>query len=191
MSTRRGAAALLALVVLSSCGIPVEDRARPISPDDIPSSIPAPAPATTAPAGDPTPASVELFFVQGSRLGAVRREAPVALSAERTIAEIARGPTAAERGQGFRTALPRDLRLAGTVAAAVPLIEVSESFARVEGEEQILALAQLVFTLTGLPGVEGVSFALAGRPVEVPTGDGVLKRGPLRRADFQAVAPLD
>ena len=190
MRTRRGAAALLALIVLSSCGIPVEDSARPISADDIPVTIPSPAPVRTAPA-DPTPASVELFFVQGSRLAPVRREAPIPLSAERTIAEIARGPTPAERGQGFRTALPTELRLAGTVAAAVPLIEVTESFTRVEGEEHILALAQLVFTLTGLPGVDGVSFGLAGRPVEVPTGDGVLKRGPLRRPDFQAVAPLD
>ncbi len=191
MSTRRRAAALLALIVLSSCGIPVEDSARPISGDDIPATIPSPAPAPASPLGDQRPASVELFFVQGPRLAPVRREVPIPLSLERTIAEIAGGPTPAERNQGFRTALPKDLRLAGTVAAGVPLIEVTESFAQVEGEEQILALAQLVFTLTGLPGVEGVSFGLAGRPVEVPTGDGVLKRGPLRRPDFQAVAPPD
>ena len=191
MRTRRAAAGLLALIVLSSCGIPVEDSARPVSADDIPSSIPTPAPPTTAPVGDPTPALAELFFIRGSRLTPVRREVPVPLSVERTIAELVRGPTPVERAQGVRTALPKDLRMAGTVAAAVPLIEVTESFARVEGEEHILALAQLVFTLTGLPGVEGVSFALAGRPVEVPTGDGVLTRVPLRRADFQAVAPLD
>ena len=191
MSTRRGAAALLALILLSSCGIPVEDSARPISGDDIPATIPSPAPAPTSPLGDQRPASVELFFVHGSRLAPVRRDVPIPLSLERAIAEIARGPTPVERNQGFRTALPKDLRLAGTVAAGVPLIEVTDSFAQVEGEEQILALAQLVFTLTGLPGVDGVSFGLAGRPVEVPTGDGVLKRGPLRRPDFQAVAPLD
>lgn len=191
MSTRRGAATLLALILLSSCGIPVDDSAGPISADDIPAPIPSPAPDPTSPVGDARPATTELFFVQGSRLAPVRRDAPGPLSVERTVAEIVRGPTPAERGQGYRTALPKDLRVAGRVAAGVPLIEVSESFAQVEGEEQILALAQLVFTLTGLPGVEGVSFALAGRPVEAPTGDGVLKRGPLRRTDFQAVAPLD
>ena len=129
MSTRRGAAALLALIVLSSCGIPVEDSARPISGDDIPATIPSAAPAPTSALGDQRPASVELFFVQGSRLAPVRREVPLPLSLERAIAEIARGPTPVERNQGFRTALPKDLRLAGTVAAGVPLIEVTESFA--------------------------------------------------------------
>ena len=78
----------------------------------------------------------------------------------------------------------------GTVAHDVPLIDVNESLTGVDGEEQMLALAQLVFTLTGLPGVNGVSFARDGRPVEVPTADGELKRGPLRRQDFAAVAPL-
>jgi len=187
MTARGGIAVCLALVVLSGCGIPVEDRPRPLSAADIPSSIPGP-PLTSMP---PVGATVELFFVRGSRLAPVRRQTPSPLSVERTITAIMSGPIPLERSQGFRTALPGEVRLAGTVAAGVPLIDVTGSFDQVEGEEQILALAQLVFTLTGLPGVDGVSFALSGRTVEVPTGDGALKRGPLRREDFEAVAPPD
>ena len=191
MIVRRPLAAFFVLVlVLAGCGIPVEDSARTLSADEIPSSLPSPTSAPTSPPADPSPASAEVFFVRGSRLAPVRREVSVPPSVEGTITALLTRPTPDERSQGLRTALPGEVRLAGTVAAGIPLIDVTESFAQVEGEEQILALAQVVFTLTGLPGVEGVSFALTGRPVEVPTGDGTLKRGPLRRQDFAAVAPL-
>lgn len=131
-----------------------------------------------------------MFLVRNSRLVRVGRQPWNPPSLDGAIAALLRGPAADERAEGVRTALTRPVRLAGALAAGVPLIDVTDSFTDVEGEEQILALAQLVFTLTALPGVDGVSFALDGRPVEVPTGDGALKRGPIRREDFAAVAPV-
>jgi hypothetical protein len=188
MIARRFAAMGLVLTVSAGCGVPVDDRARPLGGDQVPSSVPG---ATLpAPAGSVSLASVELFLVRGSRLAAVNRQVPTPVTAARTSTEIVRGPTQIERSGGLRTALPRSVRVLGSVAHDVPLIDVTESLTGVDGEEQVLALAQLVFTLTGLPGVNGVSFARDGRPVEVPTGDGELKRGPLRREDFAAVAPL-
>ena len=178
-----------AVVALAACGIPVDDDARPLSADEVPSSPPGPT-APTAPAAGSTHVSVEVFFVRASRLVRVHRQLSPPPSVEGAIVALGTEPSPAERSDGLRTALTRPVRLAGTVAAGVPLIDVTEAFALTEGEEQILALAQLVFTLTGLPGVDGVSFALEGRPVEVPTGDGTLKRGPLRRVDFSAVAPI-
>ena len=177
------------VVALTACGIPVDDAARPLSADEVPSSPPGPTSTPTAPAVHSTHVSVEVFFVRGSRLVPVHRQLTPPPSVEGAIVALGTEPSPPERRDGLRTALTRPVRLAGTVAAGVPLIDVTEAFALTEGEEQILALAQLVFTLTGLPGVEGVSFALEGRPVEVPTGDGTLKRGPLRREDFSAVAP--
>ncbi len=191
MTARGVVVTSLVLIALCSCGIPVEDRARPLSADQVPSSLPGSGPTSTVPPGDPGPAATEVFFVRGSRLEPVARPARVPRSVENAIATLVGGPTPAERSEGVRTALTRPVRLAGTVAAGVPLIDVTESFAEVEGEELILALAQLVFTITGLPGVDGVSFARAGRPVEVPTADGTLKGGVLRRTDYAAVAPAD
>lgn len=180
----------LMAVVLFGCGIPVEDRARPVPADMIPPSVPAQPPAAPSASGDGGSASVDVFFVRDSRLVRVGRQPQSLSSLEGALAALLRGPAVAERAEGVRTAVTRPVRLAGAVAAGVPLIDVTDSFADVEGEEQILALAQLVFTLTALTGIDGVSFALDGRPVEVPTGDGALKRGPIRRDDFAAVAPL-
>jgi hypothetical protein len=189
MTTRGVAAAVLALTLFAGCGIPIDDSARPLAGDEVPSTVPVPAPPPAAPAGDLS-LTVELFLIRGSGLTPVNRLVPAPLTADKAITEIVRGPTPLERGRGLRSALPRSVRLLGTVAHDVPLIDVTESLTGVDGEEQILALAQLVFTLTGLPGVNGVSFARDGRPVEVPTGDGELRGGPLRRQDFAAVAPL-
>jgi len=177
-------------VMLISCGIPVEERARPLPADMIPSSVPARGPAASSASADRGPASADVFLVRNSRLVRVGRQPWNPPSLDGAIAALLRGPAADERAEGVRTALTRPVRLAGALAAGVPLIDVTDSFTDVEGEEQILALAQLVFTLTALPGVDGVSFALDGRPVEVPTGDGALKRGPIRREDFAAVAPV-
>jgi len=186
--SRRLVLGFLALLV-AGCGIPVENSARPVADDDIPSSLPNERSPSTQPVGDPSPSSVEVFFVREARLVAVRREVLVPPSVEGVIAAVAGGLAEAEQVEGKRTALTGDVRLAGTVTVGVPLIDLTESFAQIELEEQILALGQLVFTLTAVPGVTGVSFALFGRPVEVPTGDGTLKGGPLRRDDFAAVAP--
>ncbi len=179
----------LVAVMLFGCGIPVEDRARPVPADMIPSSLPGQGPAASTP-GDRGSASADIFLVRDARLVRVGRQPWDPPSLEGAITTLLRGPTAAELAEGVRTAVTRPVRLAGTVAAGVPLIDVTDSVADVEAEEQILALAQLVFTLTALPGVDGVSFALDGRLVEVPTGDGALKRGPIRRDDFAAVAPV-
>ncbi len=190
MRARRIVTAFASVLALAGCGIPVDTAARPLSPDEVPLPPTAPAPAPTPLPGDSTQVPLDVFFVRDSRLAPVRRQLSAAPSVEDAIAAVLTEPTSSERSRGLRTALTRRVRLAGAVAAGIPLIDVSETFAGTEGEEQILALAQLVFTLTGLPGVEGVSFALEGRPVEVPTGDGTLKGGPLRREDFSAVAPV-
>ena len=190
MSVRSALAALATLVAVAACGIPVDDAARPLSAEDVPSPRPGPTAAPAPPTGGATDAAVEVFLVRELRLAPVRRQVPPPPSVEDAIAALLTEPTAAERSDGLRTALTRDVRLAGMVAAGVPLVDVTETFAQTEGEEQILALAQIVFTLTGLPEVNGVFFALEGRPVDVPTGDGTLERGPLRRDDFAAVAPV-
>jgi spore germination protein GerM len=53
----------------------------------------------------------------------------------------------------------------------------------------MIALAEIVFTATGRPGVGQVSFSLDGRPVEVPRADGSLTSEPLARTDFRELAP--
>jgi spore germination protein GerM len=59
----------------------------------------------------------------------------------------------------------------------------------VRTDEQLLALGQLVFTLTDQPGIGGVEFSLEGEPVDVPLADGTTQDGPVSRDDLPEVAP--
>ena len=57
-------------------------------------------------------------------------------------------------------------------------------------DDQLLALAQLVFTLTARPGIGQVRFTLRGEAIQVPRADGSLVATPVSRDDYSAVAPV-
>jgi hypothetical protein len=52
-----------------------------------------------------------------------------------------------------------------------------------------MRLAQVVFTLTQFPTVEGVLFELDGEPVEVFSGEGIVLDHPQTREDFEDMLP--
>jgi spore germination protein GerM len=62
--------------------------------------------------------------------------------------------------------------------------DLQPALSNLGGTEQLLAIAQLVCTLTHRPGVGLVSFTLDGAPVDVPRGDGSLTAGPVSRDDY-------
>ncbi len=49
----------------------------------------------------------------------------------------------------------------------------------------MLALAQVVTTLAGLPEVTAVRFVRDGQDLPVPRGDGAIVPGPLTAADYR------
>ena len=59
--------------------------------------------------------------------------------------------------------------------------------AEVTGPDQVLAIAQVVMTLTSLPGVDSVQFVRDDETVEVPLPDGTLVRRPLTAADYSSL----
>ncbi|MDP9070273.1 MAG: GerMN domain-containing protein [Actinomycetota bacterium] len=178
-------------IVFSACGIPSDARPRPLPAEDVPFGLLDPRSTTTAVAQPSVAAaSAEIFLVAEERLAPAPRQVPAPVSLEAVLAALLAGPTVEEVAAGWRTAISADTRLrSASTADGIAHLDLSESFAEVEGEEQILALAQLVFTATALPGIRGVAFRLAGSAVEVPTADGTLKEAPIRRADFAALGP--
>jgi spore germination protein GerM len=132
---------------------------------------------------------VQLYFVGGERLvGVVRRaRSPDLETAVRTLLD---GPTDAEAAGGLRTAVPAGTELQqARVEGGTAWVDLSKPFADVSGENQVPAVAQLVFTATGVAGVERVTIAVDGTVIEVPRSDGTLTPGPLTRADFPDAAP--
>jgi spore germination protein GerM len=75
------------------------------------------------------------------------------------------------------------------VAGGMATVRLDRSLVAADVREQILALAQLVYTLTELPGISAVQFSFDDQPAEVPTAEGSLKTGAVTRADYAAVGP--
>ncbi len=183
-------AALGAAATLAACGVPTDSHPVDLASGDVPFGLVGGRAFTdTTLPGPNTPVSlVQVYFVSGDRLVAAGRAVPSPATLERSLTSLLAGPTPKEADAGIRSAIGEDTTvLDARVAAGRAAIDLSASFADSEGADQILAVGQLVYTATALPGVGEVSFELAGVPVAVPAADGTLQSEPVTRQQY---APL-
>ena len=114
-----------------------------------------------------------VYLLQDGKVWPAFRDAPLAGdAADEIVAELLLGPTDEELERGMTTALPDDLEITGIV--------VEDGIAHVPLDANLTpeALAQLVYTLTGLPTVRSVDL---DRPTQVVTG--------FDRSDFEEQTP--
>lgn len=200
--TRRArwtAATSLALAVaLAACGVPVDDDARAIDAGQIPEGLTADEPATTTTTSPPlTPSQAEqivvLYFVRRSALEPSIDLLEGRVSVATVTDALLDGPAPALAADGFRSALAgSDVVGRVTLVRGVARVELLPAIESLAPSEQLLALGQLVMTLTARPGVGQVRFTLGGAPVEIPTADGRLVAAPVTRDDYaDLVAPTE
>ncbi len=192
----------------ASCGVPGDSRDRPLTPSEI-AFKPQPEPTTTttstttttttppATTIDPPVTStalppttvfiafpLDVFWIDGSAIRPIRRtdvEATLASAVEALRA----GPLFSDTADGLRSAIPSaDMIDSATVQSGTATINLAPSFLTLPGTEQTLAIAQIIYTVTNLPGVGLVEFRLDDRPLSVPTGAGQPTRGALSRDDY-------
>lgn len=174
------------LLALAACGIPSESEANRIAPDDVPFGLLDEGTTTTAVTEG---RSADIYLLARDKLIAVERSVPEDGGLRALLQRVVEGPTKEERTLGITSAVP-----VGTVASVgssrgVATVDLNAAFGDIRASEQLLALAQIVYTLTAQPGIGGVSFTLEGDPVKVPLAGGQLREGPLSRDDFSALAP--
>ncbi len=171
-------------VMLAGCGVEPEERAEPVEVQQLPSEL-----RRSAPDGSSAPRSsavtVYLVGVDGRlverRVDAGEHSASGALDA---LLEVG-APQ-----DGLRNAVP-----AGTSVRSVRLDEVtltvdlSEQFSSVRGSDQLLACAQVVWTVTEYPAVKQVRIGVGGRYIELPVDGGASTAEPVDRDDYRSVAP--
>lgn len=186
--THRTVTAALALALVAGCGVGSQGDAQRVPDDDVPFALldpPAPVEATTTSTTSPGTMPIELFLVLADALVEVTRELTPPVSVVRLVSELGDGPTPSEQALGVTTYLPEGSGVDGvTLAGGIAYVELGEAFLAVPQEQQRLALAQLVFTLTGRPGVGRVLFTINGQPTEVPRGDGTLTSESVSRDSY-------
>ena len=183
-------------VAAAGCGIPTEDEATLARPEDVPFDLLAEIPETTSTTSGSTPsgasmAKATIFLVQGERLAPVERDVPAPASGEAVIEALSRGPTRSEAALGLRSALVgNDVMRSIGISGGIASVDLGTGFPDIVGRDQIMALAQIVSTVTGLPGVGRVAFTLEGVPVGVPRGDGAVTTESVSRDDYALLAPV-
>lgn len=173
-------AGLVVALLLTGCGVQPQDRPEPLVVPGSPSADVGPSPAQGRTA-------LRVYFVRGARLEAVDRSAPDGDSPT-VLGLLTAGPTRDEVLGGLRTAVtPRALVTSDApVAGSTVEVALAPEFTAVSGSNQLLAVAQVVWTLTESPGVARVRFSAAGTPIEVPTDAGLTDQ-PVGRDDFRSV----
>jgi hypothetical protein len=194
MRARRLAAvaAAVGLALTAACGIPPDDHATLAAPSSVPFDLLGQAPSATTTSLPIAPTEkATIFLVQGERLAPVSRELPAPVSVESVLEALAAGPTATEVQLGLRTALlSPGLTKSGGVSGGIATVDLGQPFTEIAGRDQIVALAQIVSTVTGLPGVGRAKFTLDGSPVGVLRGDGAVTTDSVSRDDYATLAPV-
>jgi len=156
-----------------------------------------PAGSPAAPTPTPTPAGttiVRAYFLADEHLVPVLREVPKTQAvATAAIGQLLAGPDAGERSASpaLVSTVPAGTRLLGlSIADGVATINLSREFESGGGSASMFGrLAQVVYTLTQFPTVDGVLFQLDGQPVTVFGGEGLILDHAVGRADYRDQLP--
>lgn len=176
----------------TACGVPTDSSAQGISAQAVPFNLLKAGQDNRAPVVARQPSTYTHIFLVGNNqhLVQVTRIVKAPVQAKGLLQDLLAGPTDAESAAGLSSAVPDRTRLrSAETTLGVITLDLTQAFGQVSGREEVLAVAQIVYTATGLPGVTGVIFDLSGKPVEVPDGKGTLVQGPVTRSDYRAVAP--
>lgn len=185
---------MMAAVALTACGIPTASSPSPIAKSDVPYHLlNPPTTTTTAPGASPAVGVPEMIFLvaPSGHLVAVAREVAVPASLTQVMGALLAGPTATETAAGFQSFLnPTGVQVTLSPATGVATVNFTTDPIQVVGPDQTSAIAQVVYTVTQQPGITGITFAIAGKAIEVPTAAGAQVPGPVGRADYVPQAPL-
>ncbi len=182
-------AALLAPFFVG-CGVPADSGPRVIANDNVPPGLLDRDPVVAPTSVVPHAGTITVFLVSGERLAGVARETPAPPGSEAALQSLLVGPTREEVASGLRSAIGVDAGVTVTgVDAGRARVELGRLLSTTAASDQVLAIAQIVYTLTNIPGTIAVAFTIDRAPVEVPRADRTLTAGPVGRADFADLAP--
>jgi spore germination protein GerM len=188
---RRATRHLVGAVVLLSvaaCSVDEDAAPRDIFPSD----------DTTATAANVDVAAVgtgRIYLVAPEVAGLPTRLRPVARDvrndAARAVAALVAGPNDAEFTELARSALPAGLEV-GAVRRrpdGIIVLDVNASLRDLSGDSLVLALAQIVYTVSAVDGVSGVTITVDGAATDWPAANGQLRDEPLTVYDFPGLEP--
>lgn len=180
----------LLVAVLVACGIPehgqvttiqdkdlrqLGDTIPPTTTSTIPQTTIVPATTTTTLVDTVTTIAnedVTLYFISGGQLKGYPRALARPAASNNVLEALQEGPPAGDLGVGIRSAVPTKQKAFIHVTedgSGVATIELPPGFfEQIPQEDQLLAIGQLVLTITEVGGIGQVLFVQNGLPLGVP-----------------------
>lgn len=180
---------VIALIAAAGCGLDGQKTSHPIPGSDVPFDLLADPTTTVPPPATTTTLAwrANLWFVEGDHLRPTTRQ----LRSQPRIGAVLRlllaGPTGHDPASLRSALFVGDATAVASPAGGTLIVDLAEDFGSRPSAEQIVALGQLVFTATEVPGIGRIIFRLDGVDLAVPLPDGQLAQGSVSRDDF---APL-
>jgi spore germination protein GerM len=146
---------------------------------------------TTTTVGENT-MTVRVYFSRDEKMCAASRVLPrtqeVGAAAMKALLE---GPTDVEKQGGMVSSVPKGTTFLGLdIENGIATVDLSKEYSSGGGSlSMMMRLAEVVFTLTQFPTVEGVNFKLDGELIDVLGGEGIIIDHPMSRADYEDMSP--
>ncbi|HET9058999.1 MAG TPA: GerMN domain-containing protein [Acidimicrobiales bacterium] len=184
-----GALVIGSCVLASGCGLGPQAAPTPLSRHSLPRALLFGLARTTTTVLA-APASTVALYLEGSdqHLVMVHRRVGWPATPSEVLAALAAGPTPPESDRGLVSpASSVGALVAGYPHQEVVPVYVPLSFESLSGEDQVMAAAQIVYSVTSLPGVKGVVFLVGRQRTQVPNDQGDVTAGPLTRLDYASL----
>lgn len=183
---------VVAALVFAACSVPEDKHPREIPADQVLFDLLTPSTSSTLTTLPAETVEATIYVISGDRLVPVTRNVAAPATLGTVLATLIQGPNDAEQSEGYRSAVITQTRVVrASVNGGVAQLDLSDAFTGLPPQEQVLALAQLVYTATGVEGVDRVQVLLDSLIVDVPRGDGSVTNQPLSREDYSAFAPAN
>jgi hypothetical protein len=178
------------LLAASACGVPSQDSATKTDSSQVPFGL-LDRNRGVVPGDRSGDRDVVVFLTNGGRLTRAVRRLPPPVTLTSLLDALKEGPTRPEVAAGTRSAVLDDDTF-GTVgdSGGTAVVELTRPLTGRSSADQVLALAQIVWTLTARPGIGQVLFTSGDQSIEIPTGDGRVVTTPVSRDDYSSIAPI-
>jgi spore germination protein GerM len=188
--SRRVLARVLVLVLIgglvaSACGPGAQKHAQRLDAHSAPTGLLETT--TSVPAGGARQVFL-VYFLAAEGVVPVVRHASTDAPSPAALRALAAGPTPDEVVAGIHSDIPPDTHLSlRRVHDGVADVDLDPVLLSAGPDEQVGALAQIVYTVTAQPGIRSVRFLVDGKAVEVPAADQVIVNRPVGRSDYATI----
>lgn len=180
----------LVMGLLTACGVPLQNEPQASQGSSVPFGLLDTSSRTSATTAKP-PGIGMIYLVDGTSLQAVGRALPSPPSANSVLSVLASGPTDQERQEGLTTRIT-DSTLLGNVRSGAGLVqvEVSEEFTKLDPADELLAVGQVVLTVTANTPGTTIAFSFGSEAIPIPLPGGSTTSEPVERSRYEVlVAP--